>query len=247
METFIELDKILKEIKNKGYIKLEYLDSGGAGKTLEKLLGKKLDNKSNPDYKEVEIKVSNIKTKYPISLISITPKNKVKVNTIEYLIKNYSHDGCMDNNKNNKYLNGNICAKEIKYVNRKTGFKLEINKSENRLYLLIIQNRKIINKNIYWDLNEVEDRIEHKMKYLIIITTETRKINNVTHCIYKDVTYYKLKSFYFFKEALESGIINVSFNIKIDKNNKITYHGIRFCINTKDITNIYTKVHVKSK
>jgi hypothetical protein len=99
METFIELDKILKEIKNKGYIKLEYLDSGGAGKMLEKLLGKKLDNKSKPDYKDVEIKVSNKKAKYPISLISIIPKNKINLNTIEYLVKNYSHNGCFDNNK----------------------------------------------------------------------------------------------------------------------------------------------------
>ena len=47
METFIELNKILNDIKNKGFIKQEYLDSGGAGKMLEKLLGKKLDNKSN--------------------------------------------------------------------------------------------------------------------------------------------------------------------------------------------------------
>ena len=32
METFIELNKILNDIKNKGFIKQEYLDSGGAGK-----------------------------------------------------------------------------------------------------------------------------------------------------------------------------------------------------------------------
>ncbi len=128
METFIELDRLLKEIKNNGYIKLEYLDSGGAGKMLEKLLGKKLDNKSRPDYKEVEIKISNKKTKYPISLISIIPKNKINLNTIEYLVKKYSHNGCDDNSKNNKYLNGNVNTQEIKYVNRKTGFKLEIDK-----------------------------------------------------------------------------------------------------------------------
>lgn len=247
METFIELDKILKDIVNKGYIKLEYLDSGGAGKMLEKLLGKKLDNKSIPDYKDVEIKVSNKKTKYPISLLSIIPKNKMKVNTIKYLIKNYSHNGCADDNKNNRYLNGNINTQEIKYVNKKTGFKLEIDKNNNKLYLLIIQNKKIIDNNIYWDLNEVEERINQKMKYLIIVTTKTKKINNVTHCIYKDIMYYKLKSFYFFKEALESGVINVSFSIKIDVDDKITYHGIRFCINIKDITNIYTKVHIKTK
>ena len=63
METFIELNKILNDIKNKGFIKQEYLDSGGAGKMLEKLLGKKLDNKSKPDYKDVELKVSNKNTK----------------------------------------------------------------------------------------------------------------------------------------------------------------------------------------
>ncbi len=246
METFIELDKILKEIKSKGYIKLEYLDSGGAGKMLEKLLGKKLDNKSKPDYKDVEIKVSNKKTKYPISLISIIPKNKINLNTIEYLVRNYSHNGCFDNNKSNKYLNGNVTTQEIKYVNRKTGFKLEIDKIENKIYLLIIQNKKIVDRNIYWNLSEIEEKIEQKMNLLIIVTAKTKQINSSTYCIYKDIMYYKLKSFYFFKDALESGIISISFNIKIDKNDKITYHGIRFCINMKDITSIYTKVHVKT-
>lgn len=244
METFIELNKILNEIKQKGFIKQEYIDSGGAGKMLEKLLGKKMDNKSTPDYKNVELKVSNEKTKYPITLLSIVPYNKLHVNSVEYLIKNYSHDGCKENNKNNKYLNGNVNTKEIKFINKNTGFKLEIDKKNNILSLIIIQNKKIIDKNIYWNLNEIKEKIKLKMNFLVIGTNKSRKINSAIYCKYTDFQYYKLKNFSFFIDALEKGNINISFNIKIDNNGKITYHGIRFCIAPEKITEIYAKVNI---
>ena len=247
METFIELNKILNDIKNKGFIKQKYLDSRGTGKMLEKLLGKKLDNKSKPDYKDVELKVSNKNTKYPVSLISITPKNSINVNSIEYLIKNFSHNGCDEKTKNNKYINGIISTKVTKYTNKNTGFKLELNKNDKKIYLLIIKNKKIISKDLYWDLNEIKEKIEQKIKYLVLVIAETKKINKITHCKYNEIMYYKLRNFDFFIDALQKGYIKVTFSIKMNENNKITYHGTRFCIDIKNLINIYMKVHIKAK
>lgn len=245
METFVELHEIFKKIKEKGFIKQDYQDSGGAGKMLEKLLGKKMDNKSRPDYKNVELKVSNEKAKYPITLISIVPYNKMEVNSVEYLIRNYSHNGCNKDNKNSKYLNGNINTKELKFINKKTAFKLSLDKKSNRLYLHIIQNNKVIDDNIYWNLNDVKDKIKWKMEYLIIAINKSKKVNDEVYCKYTDFQYYKLKDFNFFIDAIEKGNIEISFNIKID-NNKITYRGIRFCISIEKIKEIYTKVYINN-
>ena len=66
-DDFIEFKSKFNLIKQRGYIKSLYKDNGGAGKMFETLLNKKLDNKSLPDFKNIEIKTTTGLNKYPIT------------------------------------------------------------------------------------------------------------------------------------------------------------------------------------
>lgn len=73
-DSFNYLEKLFCDIKSRKYIESMYYDSGAAGKMFECLINKKLDNKCTADFMGIELKVSSMNSKFPITLFSSFPK-----------------------------------------------------------------------------------------------------------------------------------------------------------------------------
>lgn len=105
-EEIAELNKKLYAIKKKGWHQTLRKGSGGIGKTLETLLGKKEDSNPLPDYKHFEIKTKKYGSISYITLFSITPQNDLNEIEINRLVKNYGYPDKVLNNC--KILRGEI-------------------------------------------------------------------------------------------------------------------------------------------
>lgn len=244
MNNFHEINKRFELIKKRGFIKSNYSDSGGAGKMFETLLGKKLDNKSLPDFENIEIKTTIKCNKYPITLFSCCPiKEKyTTLDTIQYLLYNYGY------NKNSicKALMINIKDGKIKYCKNGFGFMIKVSYKWEKVFLLIFYKGKILDKSISWNFSDIKDKVTEKMLNLVYI----KYLKNITHSdiyyYYYQMDYYILKTFSKVMDAIKHGIISVSLNISSTSGN-LRYHGINFVINEKDLSYIYDKIDIICK
>ena len=109
-DNFKYLKNLFYDIKSRKFIESIYYDSGAAGKMFEILINKQLDNKCTADFFEIELKVSSLNSKYPITLFSSFPKiyNKSFEESIVYLISNYGY------NCDNEVKKLAICVKSNK-------------------------------------------------------------------------------------------------------------------------------------
>lgn len=74
-DIFDYLRNLFNDIKARRYIESCYYDSGAAGKMFEILINKQLDNKCAADFFEIELKVSSVNSKYPITLFQLFSKD----------------------------------------------------------------------------------------------------------------------------------------------------------------------------
>ena len=217
-DTINELIKYFKEIKNKKlHISLRN-GTTGIGYTFETLIGKKEDNIPLPDFKGIEIKTKRGYTITPLTLFCLTP-TKDNDNAIKYLLNNYGYPS--KTNEEYKDLKFNVACNRAKTVASKYIAKLKINKEKNKL-ILIISDKQFtnINKDIYWNLNDIKKRLETKLKYLAYIKGYPYQKNNETYYKYTNLEIYKLKSFENFINLLEQNKIYITFNISMFKNEK---------------------------
>lgn len=240
-EQIMLLQQKFKNIKKLGYVESVSNNINGVGVTFEKLIGKKLDSSSKPDFFDIEIKTKLSHSKSKINLINIKPTGPTD-NEIDRLKNIYGYKDKKDSKL--KTLNIRINGNKVEKVRNTFLFKLEIDKVENRLYIVILDiNLDFIEKRVYWDLDIIKDRLYQKLSILALIDAFSRKKNNITYFKYYKINFFVLKDFSKFINLIEDGKIGMAIKIgnyySEDKYGKTNSHGIGFIIKKDDIHELF--------
>lgn len=125
--------------------------------------------------------------------------------------------------------------------------KLKIDIDENKLILLILDiNLNIIDNSIYWNLDDIQNRLHTKLNYLAYITGYPYKKNEEIYYNYTNLKIYKLKNFENFIKLLETNKIHITFNIGYFRTGKrigeIHDRGTAFRLSNECISELFTLI-----
>ena len=216
----------------------------GIGYTFESLIGKQEDTDYAPDYNGIEIKTKLGYSKCPMTLFSLVPKSN-EINTISKMVETYGYPD--KTFRQFKVLRANAHATKNIPVQNKYIFKLYVDWESQRLKLLITNNSNhLLSSNIYWDFDELKERLCKKLNYMALVIGYPYRYSEVVYYKYFKMTIYKLKSFETFLRLIEAGEISVIFNIGIyktaDKFGAVYDHGTSFKLSTSCIYKLFDKI-----
>lgn len=242
-EIFKEINK--KVITNE-WIVSKYKGRGAVGITLESLLNKERENFELPDYKGVELKAKCSKKETDITLFSATPDSylfEIKRLQREY---GYPDKELPQFNVFNLSIYGN---RKIKLNNNY--FKIYVDYKNKKIILRIYDNKfKIIDEFVSWSFDLLQEKLERKLKYMVLIHADRKFEHNEVLFKYKDIQFYELISFDKFLWLIENGIIKVTFKIGVYKKNyrygEIYDHGTSFSIDEKDIPRLFERIYISN-
>lgn len=244
-----EINKLKKEfirIKDMGYIKATRGGTTGIGKTFEDLIDKEEDTTPNPDFNGIEIKTKRVYSYSYTTLFNATPNGK-EVYEIKRLVNKYGYPDKIL--KNNKVLNVDVNANRSTLVANKFLFKLIVNRKEKKVFLEIYdKNLNFLEKETFWSFQNLEQRLNQKLKYLAFIKAWLNKINNEQYYKYTSIVFYELKSFEKFLSLIESGIIRVTFTISVFRQGEriaeIHDRGTSFSIQETNLEKLFNKLDI---
>lgn len=242
------MKEIFKEIKEQvitnDWVISKYNGRGAVGITLESLLGKKIENFELPDYKGVELKAKYSKKESYITLFSATPDSYLF--EIKRLQKEYGYP-------DNELPQFNVFNLDV-YGNKrkKLGnhyFKLYVDNKKEKVILKIYNNKlQIIDEFTSWSFELLKEKLERKLKYLVLVQADRKFEHNEVLFKYKNIEFYELTSFENFLHLIANGIIKVTFKIGVYKKNyrhgEIYDHGTSFSIDKSDITRLFNSIHL---
>lgn len=194
--------------------------------------------------KDVTIKLNKAMSRQYQKLFIMSPLDKEQLEPIR--LKNQY--GYNLNETKIKILECSVQANCNTLVGGRFQFKLEINYEEEKVYLVVSnRNFTVIEKKVYWTFEDLQKRVDHKFKYLVILKVWSKKIEEQDWYKYYDIEFFKLKDFYMFLKLIEDGTIRVTFKVTINKNKsyhprQVTDHGTSFEIQDLDIEKLYNKI-----
>lgn len=246
MEKIDDLKKLFYEVKRKGWIEGCGCNYGSVGNTFEKMLGIQPNELEIPDFNNIEIKT---KTKYSDSytaLFNCTPTGP-HYHEVERLKNIYGYPDIRFKEYN--VLNVSIYSKCKRKVGIKFYFELKVDKANKKIFLLIYDKyKKIIENEVYWDFDILEEKLYRKLKYLAYVKAIKKKINNKEYFKYYKMKIYRLKNFDTFINLIDEGIIRITLKIGIfrdeKKLGKIHDHGTSFCIQEEDLDKLYDLIDI---
>lgn len=240
--------KLLKDeferIKGMGYVASSRGGSTGIGKTFEDLLGKKEDTSEEPDYLGIEIKTRRAYSYSYTTLFNACPANNNECE-LKRLVSTYGYPDrilykC-------RVLNVSVYANTCTLVANRYLFKLFVSREEKRVYLGISdKNFKILEKKIYWDFDQLKEKLYHKLNYLAFIKAWPKVVDGVTYYKYYHMDFYKLKSFEDFLSLLEKGNVRITFKLGVyrtgDKLGEIHDRGTGFELKEENFEKLFYKL-----
>ena len=240
-ESIKELRKKFIEIKNKGYVKSIRGGTTGIGATFEAFIGKEEDKLSLPDFKGIEIKTKRGYSKSSINLFNAAPKGKTECETKRIRDK-YGYPDKRDISL--KRFNAKIGANEITKVGLFYKFQLKLDRENQKLVLCVIDwNDVCIDDSIYWNFENLKEKLLQKLSVLALIKAWPNRIGNVEYFKYYKMNIYILRDFESFLTAIEEGKIKVSFrignNYSKDNYGQGEAHGVGFVINEEDLDTLF--------
>ncbi len=243
MKNLNRIKKDFERIKKKGFVKSTRPNNkdGGIGNTYEDLLGVIENNLKEADYLGFEIKSKRKNNSSYISLFSKSPSFPKGANS--YLREKYG-EVRDPSHPDRKKLNTSVFGNRYTTVYGKYKMKLEINYNEKRLYLNIYSLDEKLIENIYWTFEDLK-KASSKMKDLMLVFAETKKIKDETFFHYNNAEIYKNFLFEKFLKSIENG--SIMFDIRIGVYNsgknvgKTHDHGSAFRIKKEDFKNLYEK------
>ena len=245
IDAINELNNKFIQIKNLGFVEgVNQKSKGNAGITFEKLLGKENDNFQVADFKGIEIKVQNQYNSKILRFFSLVPSNSFGIQ-LKRLRNSY---GTEDNIfKGIKNLQSFTSTTEKTKLQCGYKFQLELDYLEEKLYLLVFnQNNQLVEKNIYWDFDDLIKIVERKLNILAIVNFKRKISNNKIHFHYTTINYYKAKSTIVFFKLIEMGKIKINFDLGIYRSGakigKEHDNGIFFYLNNDDFYQLYNKI-----
>ena len=227
-------------IKSKGFVESHRTHNTGIGKTFEDLMDITENNSSLADYKDVlEIKSKRELSKSMLTLFTKSPTNPPGANS--HLRLQYGHSDA--NGK--KILHTTISATKFNTFFSETGFKLEVNEKEEKVFILVkdITTDKIIDQTIYYKFSDLKEIIETKCKHIAFINAETKSESGKEHFFFKDATLLKDLTFEKFIQSIKDGLVVYDVRIGVygtGKNKGKTHdHGSGFRVQKKNISKVF--------
>lgn len=230
-------------IKDMGWVKSLRRGSTGIGYTFEALLGKDEDALTLPDFNGIEIKTHRKKSKSYITLFNYNPIGESSYE-LKRIFKNFSYNNTKYDNL--RVLHANVYCNYIKDVGTQYKFLLQVDESENRVYLVVFDRLgHFVEKKSYWLFNILRDKLYKKMQYLAYVEANSKFINGQEFFKYEEITFYKLRSFNSFIKLLKVGKIKVSFLVSGPlgcDNDLINSHGTSFSIKADNLNLLYEPI-----
>ncbi|MCI8794949.1 MAG: MvaI/BcnI restriction endonuclease family protein [Bacilli bacterium] len=243
-ESIEKLKKKFLEIKRMGYVESTRSGPTGIGKTFEDLLGKDEDSRSDPDFYGIEIKTKQFYSIRDTTLFNLTPTGKEGYE-IPHLVNAYGYPDRILKNK--KVLIATAYGNCLNCVAAKYLMGLEVDYKNRIIRLKILNmNMDVIEDDVYWEFDAIEERLCRKLKYLAVINASKKKVDGKDYYHYKNINFYKLKDFFVFLKLIEMGIICIEFHIGVfrdgTKKGEIHDRGTSFRIKESNLLYLFDTI-----
>ncbi len=233
----------IAEIKDTQWIKSVNNNDSGIGLTLEKLLGKQVENFEWPDFKGVEVKAKLARSRYDLTLFTAAP------DSILFAAQEVRNRYGYPDRKlwNCKVFNTSIFANDYKSMSNRYYMRLYVDWKKDCVTFQVY-NRKyeLIDDEIAWSFSMLQEKLERKLAKLLVVTCEQKMIDNEKYYRYTHFKYYELKSFAHFLRAIEQGGIYVAFQISVFKGDykygQMHDRGTAFIIKNDKIDEVFKLV-----
>ena len=214
-QSFKDLTEAFKIIASKKWIPSSYKSHGSIGLTFEKELNKNADSLYFPDFQDIEIKCTSAFSRYPLYLFTVAFDGPT-FPEIERIVEKY---GYLDNDFPDKnVLFETINCQTLHYVNKQFKFKLEVDETEDKLYLCVFDLQdKLLERSSFVYLSTIRHHLLVKLQYLAIIHAYQKKEKQNRFFRYYQLDLYELTSFENFLELLKRGRIDVDIIARINK------------------------------
>ena len=243
MTAIDELLEKFKYIESQGYIKSESRNKNYLGILFEKLLGSTGGEFSIPDFRDIEIKVIRKYEYAEFDMFNSSPDGKY-ITPTQWLSENYGYPD--KDYRKIKVLKGDVYGNKLTNIGVYYKYKLYINYNESRIYLQIYDSNSLINQDIYWDFDSLQERLERKLNKIAIIGFNKKYIDDSYFYHYNNIKIYKLKSFELFLKCIENGIIYVTFKTGVNKSGKnvgkFRDHGTSFRISKSNMKFLFDEI-----
>ena len=219
-EVADELLNLLRQISLKGAIPAILQADTAIGRTLETLLGIKINSSKQPDYKGIELKAFRDKRGNRKNLFAQVPDWSVsKFKSSAEILNEFGY-----NRGDDFKLYCTVSA----IVRNSQGLKLKLDTDVRQL----IENsdKTTVGDFVSWGLETLHKRLLEKHNETFWVATDTLIIDNKEHFIYKSVEHTKKPIVSQFDILLEQGIITLEHLIKRNSSGKVAEKGPLFKI-----------------
>ncbi|MEI7719316.1 MAG: MvaI/BcnI family restriction endonuclease [archaeon] len=236
------LEKFKKDFENvraQGFIISHRPHNTGIGKTFEDMVNVVENNKQDVDYlNELELKSSRELSGSMVTLFTKSPSFPEKANTVLRLSYGKDEHGL-------KILHTTIPGDKFNTFLSKYGFKLEVDRTKNRVCIKIkdLSTNKLIDFECYYNFEDLKEIIEKKCRNIAFITAENKKQQGKEAFHFQKAVLLTGLTFNKFLEGIEAG--NIFYDIRIGayksgKNKGKTHdHGSGFRIKKTDIKELF--------
>ncbi len=226
-----------ESIKELGWVESKRKGNTGIGYTLEKLFELHENNFEIPDFVTFELKAHRTYSKSYITLFNATPDGDYLFE-IDHLKQNYGYPDKVL--KQYKILNCDMFSNKINDMGSVCKQTIKVDYKERKVRLYIMDNSlKLIDKEVSWSFEMLKEKFERKLKYIVLISADKKRLNNTDYFKYNNLIFYKSLSFDRFIKLIDKGIIRISFKIGIFRSGKrlgqTHDHGTGFSISEKNI------------
>lgn len=240
-ENVRKLNIEFEKIKAKGYIRGIYNNYSSIGRTFENELNLPENAFSIPDYYGIEIKTRRAYSKSAITLFNAVPDGR-NLFEVERLKETYGYP--YKNDKRYKVIYIEASGNQLKFAGINYQYKLDVDRNERKVYLSIFNRyNELIEREIYWSFDYLEERVINKLKFLAIVNAWTNKINGWNYFKYYKMDMYMLRDFNTFIDLLEKGTIRLKIKVGIHLDEKKygkTYdHGCGFIIDEYNLPKLF--------
>jgi hypothetical protein len=244
----LDFNKINNEflrIKSLGFIKSNRTakNDGAIGNTFEDYLGVQENNLKDPDFAGFEVKSKRELTSSYLSLFTKSPSGPKGANA--YLKNTFGKPD--EDFPEVKKLNSSVFAHRWNSLYDKNKLKLEINRSEEKIVLLVKDiEDNLVSDNVYWTFEHIKKAAAKKMSSLFFVSATSKKEEGIEYFHYNSAKVFLDFDFEKFLVALENGFI--MFDIRIGSYKSGKYfgkphdHGSSFRVKRENISQLYTKV-----
>lgn len=229
--TINQIQKLLIELRDKGFIKSLRKSDTGIGHTLEQLLKLKENNLSIPDLGgTVELKTTRQNSK---TLITLFCFNKLvwQINQRDAILKY----GYYDKENKRRALYNTVKVNEV----NSQGLTLVTDFSNHTINLLHKSRNELI---AVWSVYNIVGKFLNKLGRLLFVVAETKELNGVEYFHYTNANILSDPTPEKFLDAFQKGYVCIDLRLHLKSNNTVRNRGTGFRVIEDKLPSLYGKI-----